>query len=144
MALAAAPARPVLAVSAAIFRDGRVLLAQRAGRPLAGRWSLPGGRVEAGERLAEAAAREVREEVGLDIAIGPLAGFIEVVPDAPEKPHFVVLAFAARWQGGEPVADATEVAALRWADPATLDGLDVTPGLAPIVAEARRLLADAP
>jgi mutator protein MutT len=140
MALTAAvSARPVLGVSAAIFRDGRVLLAQRApGRSLAGLWSLPGGHVEAGERLAEAAAREVREEVGLDVAIGPLAGYVELVGG----PHFVILAFVARWQGGEPVAN-EEVSGLRWADPATLDGLPVTPGLAAIIRDAAQLADDA-
>lgn len=141
MALEAYPRRPIVGVSAAIFRAGKVLLIQRARGTLAGTWSLPGGRVEHGERLVEAAAREVREEVGLDIAIGPLAGYAEVIGDGPAGPHFVVLAFAARWRGGEPVATVEEVAALRWADPATLDGLPVTPGLGPIVAEAARLLA---
>lgn len=140
----AALPRPLLGVSAAIFRSGKVLLAQRARGALAGAWSLPGGHVEHGERLVEAVAREVREEVALDVEIGPLAGYAEVIGDGPAGPHFVVLAFAARWRGGEPVADAAEVAALRWADPETLDGLPATPGLGPIVREAARLLAAAP
>jgi ADP-ribose pyrophosphatase YjhB (NUDIX family) len=131
----------VLGVSAAIFRDGRVLLAERAQAPWAGVWSLPGGKVEPGERLAEAVAREVREEVGLDVAVGPLAGIAEVVPDARSGGrHFVVLAYRAEWTGGEPQTS-DEVAALRWADPQTLDGLPVTPGLGPIVREAARLHA---
>jgi ADP-ribose pyrophosphatase YjhB (NUDIX family) len=132
-------ARPVLGVSAAIFKDGRVLLAQRAGAPLAGLWSLPGGKVEPGERLAEAVAREVREEVGIDIAVGPLAGIAEVLPGAGTAGrHFVVLAYAAAWRSGVPGAS-EEVAAVRWADPQTLDGLEATPGLGAIVREAARL-----
>ena len=131
--------RPVLGVSAAIFRDGRVLLVQRARAPWVGTWSLPGGKVEMGERLAETAAREVREEVGLDITVGPLAGIAEIVPDmGTGGRHFVVLAYAAAWRSGEP-GTSDEVAAVRWADPLTLDNLPVTPGLGAIVREASRL-----
>lgn len=138
MSPAAAP-RPVLGVSAAIFRDGRVLLAQRALAPWAGAWSLPGGKVEAGERLAEAVAREIREEIGLDIVVGPLAGISEVLPEnGSQGRHFVVLAYAARWCGGEPVTG-DEVAALRWIDPEDLAGIETTPGLGPILREAARL-----
>ncbi|WP_164107913.1 NUDIX domain-containing protein, partial [Serratia marcescens] len=60
-----APARPMVGASIAVIRDGRVLLAQRANEPMRGVWTLPGGVVEAGERLAEAALRELMEEVGL-------------------------------------------------------------------------------
>ena len=63
------PARPILAVSAAVFRDGRVLIVRRARAPLIGHFSLPGGVVEIGETLAEAVARELMEEVGVSAEI---------------------------------------------------------------------------
>src|ERR1700687_853171 len=68
------PTRPYLAVSAAIFRDGRVLIVRRARPPALGLYTLPGGGVELGETLAEAVIREVREETGLDVEPGALAG----------------------------------------------------------------------
>ncbi len=136
--------RPVLATSAAVFRDGRVLLARRGQRPALGVWTLPGGRVEAGERLAEAAAREVMEEVGVTCAILGVAGAVDVIlrsDDGRLKAHFVVVGHAARWEAGEP-ATGPEAAEVGWFDPDALPA-DTTPGLGPIVAAAARLVAGA-
>lgn len=137
------PERPILAASAAIFRDGRVLLAARGKAPMLGVYTLPGGVVEAGETLAEAAQREVHEEVGLDVEIVGFAGHVEVVrrdsAGAVER-HFVICAFAARWTGGEPHTG-DEALDIVWADPETLNGLNTTEGLGDIVAEAARLVA---
>ena len=136
-------ARPILAASVAIFRDGRVLLAQRGREPLRGVFTLPGGKVEAGETLAQAALREVAEETGL---VPALAGFIDHVEliardgSGQIRHHFVIAAFAARWQGGEP-RPSEEAPAFRWADPVTLDNLAVTDRLHEIVAKAAALLA---
>lgn len=137
------PDRPILAASAAIFRDGRVLLAARGKAPMRGVYTLPGGVVEIGETLAEAARREVMEEVGLDVEIIGFAGHVEVVRRDVEgavERHFVICAFAARWTGGEPMIG-EEAADIVWADPTTLDGLPTTDGLAGIVAAAHRLVA---
>ena len=68
------PRRPVSAVSAAVFRQGRVLIIRRAQAPLIGHFSLPGGRVEVGETLADALARELMEEVGIEAEIIGLTG----------------------------------------------------------------------
>src|SRR3954465_3215493 len=100
------PPRPFLAVSAAIMRDGQVLLVRRARPPCGGLFSLPGGVVEIGETLTEALEREVREETSLTIEPVALAGYREVVArDAEDKVerHFVILPFAARWISGEPM-----------------------------------------
>src|SRR5215475_13044814 len=94
------PDRPFLAVSAAIFRDGKVLLVRRARAPANGLFSLPGGVVEAGETLHEAVAREVMEETSLVIEPVALAGFRETIrrdADGRVERHFVILPFAARW-----------------------------------------------
>ena len=132
------PTRPYLAVSAAIIRDGKVLIVRRARPPARGLFTLPGGGVEAGETLHEAIIREVREETGLVIAPIALAGHREVIArDGAGKVerHFVILPFAARWISGE-VALNEELAEAHWLVPAELAGLTTTEGLAEIVQAA--------
>ena len=132
------PDRPYLAVSAAIIRDGHVLVVRRARPPAYGLFTLPGGGVEAGETLAEAVIREVREETDLTIEPVALAGYREViVRDAEDRVqrHFVILPFAARWIAGEPKLN-EELSEWRWVDPAEVASMPTTPGLAEIVANA--------
>jgi 8-oxo-dGTP diphosphatase len=139
--VANAPARPQLAVSAVIFRDSKVLLVRRARRPALGLYSVPGGRVEFGETLAQALAREVMEETGLTIALAGLAGWREAVPD-PRRGnpgHFVILSFAARWVSGE-VSLNDELDDAQWRDPEDLRDLATTEGLADIIRAARDLI----
>lgn len=136
------PDRPYLAVSAAIVRDGEVLIVRRARPPAEGLYTLPGGAVEAGETLAQALEREVREETGLTIAPVGLAGEREVIvrdTDNRVVRHFVILAFAARWIAGEPTLS-DELSEARWMRPAELAGLRTTEGLAAIVAAAFKRL----
>ena len=132
------PDRPFLAVSAAIIRDGRVLVTQRARGPGIGVWSMPGGVVEAGETLTEALVREIQEETALTIEPVTLAGHREVVVrdgDGRALRHFVVLCFASRWVAGEPKLN-EELSDARWLTPAELSQLKTTEGLAEIVAAA--------
>jgi ADP-ribose pyrophosphatase YjhB (NUDIX family) len=113
--------------------------------PAAGLFTLPGGRVEAGETLIEAVLREVREETALTIDPFALAGHREIITrDAAGRVerHFVVLAFAARWIAGEPVLN-EELAEFRWVQPTELAALPITEGLADIVASAFKLLRKA-
>jgi 8-oxo-dGTP diphosphatase len=132
------PTRPFLAVSAAIVRDGKLLVVRRARPPANGLFSLPGGVVELGEELRAAVMREVAEETGMSIEPVELAGFRETIArdgsDRVER-HFVILCFAARWKGGEPQLN-EELSEARWIDPAELAGLATTPGLAEIVGVA--------
>lgn len=74
-----ADSRPVAAVAAVMVQDGKLLLIKRGVEPSRGKWSVPGGRVEFGETLIEAVKREVREETGLEIEVGPLAGVYDLV-----------------------------------------------------------------
>jgi ADP-ribose pyrophosphatase YjhB (NUDIX family) len=130
------PARPFLAVSAGIVRDGTVLLIRRARPPARGLYTFPGGMVETGERLEEAVIREVLEETGLSVTPLGLVGFREaIVRDADQRVerHAVILPFACRLTGGTLVLDA-EADDHLWADPAALAGLPVTEGLSAIVA----------
>jgi 8-oxo-dGTP diphosphatase len=137
------PTRPILAVSASILRDGKVLVVRRARKPARGVYTLPGGGVEVGETLIEAVKREVREETALEVEPVALAGQREViVRDAAGRVerHFVILSFACRWLAGEPTLN-EELDDARWLKPDELAGLTTTEGLAEIVAAAVERLA---
>jgi 8-oxo-dGTP diphosphatase len=132
------PQRPYLAVSAAIVRDGKVLVVRRARNPALNLYTLPGGVVEAGETLHQAVIREVHEETQLSIEPVTLAGNREVITrDAQGRVerHFVILCFAAHWLAGEPALN-EELDDARWLAPPALAGLKTTEGLAEIVAAA--------
>lgn len=133
------PTRPFLAVSAAVIRDGRVLIVRRGGTFGRGIYTLPGGVVETGETLTDAVIREVREETQVAIEPVTLAGYREMIlrdGDGNASRHFVILCFAARWIAGEPVPDPAEISEAAWRLPDELDRLKTTEGLAEIVAEA--------
>ena len=137
--------KPELAVSAAIFRDGKVLLVRRAGPPAKGLWTLPGGRVEVGETLVDAVRREVLEETGLTIDVIGLAGYREsILPHAvgDRGRHFVILPFAARWIAGD-VALNDELDDSRWLPIDAVTGLQTTEGLLDILRRAENLLGSA-
>jgi ADP-ribose pyrophosphatase YjhB (NUDIX family) len=131
--------RPQLAVSGAIFRDGKVLLLRRARSPGKGLYSLPGGRVEFGEALTAALHREIDEETGLRIEIVGLAGWREVLPSAGGGGHYLIMSFAARWIAGEPVLN-EEHDDFKWLKAEELSGLKLTGGLVEVIEAARRLL----
>jgi len=133
--------RPQLAVSAVIFREGKVLLVRRARSPGKGFYSLPGGRVEFGESLHQALEREVDEETGLKIDIVGLAGWREVVPGDTGGGHYVIMSFAARWAAREPVLN-DEHDDFKWLSPGAFGDLRLTGGLLEVVEAARRLIGD--
>lgn len=134
------PSHPQLAVSAAIFRDGKILLVRRARSPAKGFYSLPGGRVEFGESLHTALHREVDEETALKIEIVDLAGWREVLPGTRGgSGHYLIMSFAARWISGE--ADLNEeLDDFRWLTPDGLGDLKLTGGLQEIIRSARGLI----
>jgi ADP-ribose pyrophosphatase YjhB (NUDIX family) len=127
--------RPTLGVSTLVMHGGKVLLVKRSREPLRGLWSLPGGHVEAGESLADAALREVREETGIVADKPERIDVVEVIPrDAGGgiAAHFVLVVFRARYVSGEPVA-ADDAAEARWVNAADLTKLAMTE-------EARRMI----
>jgi 8-oxo-dGTP diphosphatase len=128
--------RPELAVGAvAVDGEGRVLLVRRGHAPAQGRWSLPGGRVEAGERLADAVARELREETGL-IALGVrgLLGVAELISPAA---HFVVLNHAVDVDPAAPLRPGSDATDAGWFDAADRASLHLAPGLEAWLADHR-------
>ena len=133
------PSHPQLAVSAAIFRERKVLLVRRARSPAKGFYSLPGGRVEFGETLHTALQREVREETGLTVEIIGLAGWREVVPAVAGGGHYLIMSFAARWVSGEVVLN-DELDDHKWLETNDLGGFKITGGLEEVIRSARRLL----
>ena len=133
------PSHPQLAVSAAIFRDDKILLVRRARSPAKGFYSLPGGRVEFGETLHAALHREVDEETGLKIAIIGLAGWHEVVPGTSGRGHYLIMSFAAHWTAGKPVLN-EELDDFRWLEPDKLADLKLTGGLQAVITSARSLV----
>lgn len=136
--------RPVVAVGAIILAGDRVLLIERGVPPARGMWSVPGGKLELGERLADAVEREVHEETGLRVTCGPLVDVVErVLPaDAPDAPplHFVILDYLATVDGmPDPVAG-SDVTAARWVAWSELGSLPLTTGLLPVLEKARGLV----
>ena len=129
-------------VSAAVFRDGQVLLVQRAKLPLRGVWSLPGGHIEPGERALAAAHRELAEETGVEADLKGVADAVDVVlrhEDGSLRAHYVLTAFYGVWLRGEPVA-ASDAMDARWVAPETLDAFNLTPGAADVILKARGLV----
>jgi ADP-ribose pyrophosphatase YjhB (NUDIX family) len=128
----------MLAASVAVLRGRRVLLAARARPPLEHIWSLPGGLVEPGETLAQAALRELREETGVEAELIGLIQPIEYIerdPNGRVKHHFVICAHAARWISGEGETG-PEALAVRWARQEEIADAPTTPGLIPVLEAA--------
>jgi 8-oxo-dGTP diphosphatase len=103
----AEPPRPVPCVGVVCLRGPEILLIRRGKPPRMGEWSIPGGRMEMGETVADGALRELAEETGV---CAELLGLIDVLDHISEHGHAVLIDFAARWTVGEPLAgdDATE------------------------------------
>lgn len=138
--------RPIAATIAAVVRDSHVLLVRRANPPDQGRWAFPGGKIEAGERIEDAAARELFEECG--VRAQPLRVFdaVDVFDHdggGALRRHYILIAVLCRWQAGEPVAgdDALEA---RWVALAELDGqaLATSFGVAALARRAAALAAE--
>jgi len=117
---------------------GDVLLIRRGKEPQYGRWMVPGGTLEWGERLEEAAVREVLEETGVAIEIETFVETIEAITPGDAGYHFVIIDYAARAIAGDPVAgsDALDAA---WVSAAAQEGYDLSEELIAVIARARRI-----
>jgi mutator protein MutT len=133
------PKRPMVGVGAVVVRGGDVLLERRGQPPAQGSWSLPGGLVDIGERLEDAVRREVREECGIEIEVGPLLGVFEplvVDEDGRVRYHYVVLDYLARYVSGE-VVIGDDAAELRWAPFDELESYALLPATREMIERAR-------
>jgi 8-oxo-dGTP diphosphatase len=136
------PDRPVLGVGAVIVDVGRVLLVKRGHEPLKGQWSLPGGVVEVGETLKQAAAREVLEETGLVVDVGPVIDIVERVQRAPDgrvEYHFVIVDYLGKPTGGT-LASASDADAAEWVAFDDVDRFGLTEAAKDVISKARAML----
>jgi len=111
------PTQPVVGVGAVVLDGDRVLLVKRGHEPLKGEWSLPGGVVELGETLETAIVREVREETGLEVDVGPIVDVLDRLrydPDGRLKYHYVLVDFLCRPSNGV-LCCASDADAAEWA-----------------------------
>jgi ADP-ribose pyrophosphatase YjhB (NUDIX family) len=132
---------PLVGVGAVILLEGQVVLVKRRNEPLAGQWSLPGGALELGETLEAGVAREVLEETGLVVEVGPLVDvFDRILVSEPAEvgSHFVLVDYLCRPLGGTLTAGG-DVEAVTLADPAALERYRVTDKVRDVVAKALAL-----
>lgn len=139
------PERPVVAVGVLLLDgagdDERVLLVRRGRPPQVGRWTVPGGGVELGETLEEAAQRELGEETGLACTLGPVVEVLDRVVrdgDGRVEYHYVILDFLGSAPRGS-LRAASDVSDARWVPIAALGDYETTDGLGPVIARARQL-----
>ena len=121
------PDRPLVGIGSIIIEEGRVVLVKRAHPPIQGQWSIPGGVLEVGELIREAAVREAREETGLIVEPGQLLGVFDRVlrdPDKRVQYHYVLIDFLCRCVGGELLA-ASDAVEVRWFRPEELPELNL-------------------
>ncbi len=128
------PETPLVGVGVIIIENGRVLLVKRGHPPLAGEWSIPGGVLEIGELLREAAIREAREETGLTVEPGEILGVFDRLIRTGDRVqyHYVLIDFLCRGVKGEvkPGSDADEV---RWFTPTELRNLNLAADTAEVI-----------
>lgn len=129
------PPRPWVGVGVIIVRDGRVLLVQRGREPGRGLWALPGGMVDLGETMRQAAAREALEETGLRVEVGDVYWVADgIVRDETGrvKYHNAIVDFLATAPDGEP-AWADDAMDVRWVGPDDVEGMALTPSMWPLL-----------
>lgn len=132
------PGQPIVGVGAVIMEGGKVVLVKRRFEPLAGQWSLPGGRLELGETLEAGLAREMLEETGLEVEVGPVVDVFDRILLDPERKvryHYVLIDYLCRPIGGS-LNHGSDVAAAELVDPGDLDRYRLTPKATSVIEKA--------
>jgi mutator protein MutT len=129
--------RPVVGVGVVLIDDNRLLLIQRGHEPNKGRWAVPGGKVNPGESLRDAAVREVREETGLDVETGEVVWVGEHIS---EYGHIVIIDFEGQVVGGELAAD-DDADQARWVGLDQVADYDLTPTMYDLVQILQKTVA---
>ena len=140
------PDRPIVGVGAVIERGGHVLIVRRRFEPLAGRWSLPGGTLELGETLEQGVVREMREETGLEVMVGPVIEvFDRIMLDERRtvRYHFVLVDYLCHPMGGE-LQPGSDVDAAVFADPTELAEYNLTDKAQAVIERGLALAREAP
>ena len=138
MSASPTPPGPQVAVGAVVVQEGRLLTVRRGRPPAEGRWTIPGGRVEPGEPLLQAVAREVAEETRLSVRVGELLGWTEHLGD---RHHYVILDFLAEPVGSTEAVAGDDAAEVAWMTRAQLMEVRTTDGLLPFLEQRGVTLA---
>lgn len=140
------PERPIVGVGAVIIQDGRVVLIRRKYEPLAGQWSLPGGALEIGETLEAGVAREMLEETGLEVEVGPVIEvFDRITFDATRRVryHFVLIDYLC-WPIGGELRAGSDVDDVALVDPSELARYEITAKATAVIHRGLQLAREAP
>jgi len=140
------PERPIVGVGAVIVDDGKVVLIKRKYEPLKGHWSLPGGMVEIGEALDTALTREMQEETGLIVDVGPVIEvFDRIMRDEQRRVryHFVLIDYLC-WPSSGTLRAGSDVDEAIWVDPAALEQYSLTDKATSVIQRGLTLAREAP
>lgn len=134
--------RPVIGVGAVVWKGDEILLVRRATPPMEGEWSIPGGKLEYGERSRDAALREIREETGVEAEILGLIDTVDAVirhDDNRIDRHYVLIDFAARYRSGE-IRAGGDAADARWVPASDVNDFVVWSETRRIILQSRRIV----
>ena len=145
------PSAPIVGVGAVIVKDGKAIIIKRANEPYKGQWSIPGGRVELGESLHDAVRREMREETGLEVEVGPLIDVFERIqveqPSGPAESghsvryHFVIIDYLCTCSGGTLCAG-DDAADAKWVTIEELAGYDIRESAVAVIRKGLQLAVE--
>ena len=140
------PERPLAGVGGVILDGDKVLLVRRGREPLRGQWSLPGGLVELGETLTEALRREIREETGLDVHVGPIVEVLDrILPDEQGRVqfHYILVDYLCRVESGR-LGAASDASEAKWVERARLAEYKLRPETMRVIERAFSLSSGNP
>lgn len=140
------PDRPFIGIGAVIVLEGRVVLVKRRFEPLAGQWSIPGGAVEVGETLEACVAREMAEETGFIVEVGPVVEVLDRITrddDGRVLYHFVLIDYLC-WPIGGELRAGSDVAEAALAEPSELAQYQLTEKATAVIERALEMARDMP